>query len=88
MARERIQLRGVVAEEECQRDGRERVGVGVVCGACENHVDNRKRYFTRIRCWGCRRSSFLDVDKIARDQRQRENSRIKSAQANIRHSMR
>lgn len=38
MAREWIQLRRVIPQEEGESDGRERVGVVVVCRVCEDHL--------------------------------------------------
>lgn len=40
MAGERVELRRVVPQKEGEGDGGERVRVGVVSRASENHVDN------------------------------------------------
>lgn len=53
MTGERVQVRRVVAEEEGERDGREGVGVGVVGGACENHVDQSAERKTREKVLDC-----------------------------------
>lgn len=65
MAGEGVQVRRVVTEEEGERDSRERVGVGVVGGACENHVDeSAERKSREISYWTeeCREDRVPEED--------------------------